>query len=440
MRFQSWLASLSVLAAFGLAAQANSAPQRRAETLAFVVQVAVHYGPQRDALLSGVVAADGRTILTDPGSLEGAQEISVAFTDLEVLDADARPGSPTVAIGIVDLRQAHGPKATFVPADTAVGELEALAGGAPESFRLATTPVRLRPMRGTGAQMRWDITPVLPTYYRGGALLDAQGRVLGLIVRERDSGIMVGVPLRVFADLAGVNLARAGAAAQPALVPRIPEAPLPLRGRPAGVESQPAPSETRARAGSQPPAPRKVEPPTPVVRYLELPLAPPATGWVWRSAAPPPPQVARASSEPPPIAGKPASPETAAPSAGGGSTPPERQAVPEPGEDVLRRIRWANEQNQYGNRAGAVASLEDALKTYPDQPVLYYHLGFAYWSLAFYDSQGHPRKTMERGAYRKAVRAFESFLSRASPDDPKVSDAKAKLELLRGARFGYKPK
>ncbi len=87
---------------------------------------------------------------------------------------------------------------------------------------------------------------------------------------------------------------------------------------------------------------------------------------------------------------------------------------------------------------GAAATLEEAIRSHPDQPQLHYYLGFAYWYKAIYHPDGSRRGSMEGKSYRKALREFETFLKEAA-GDPRVPDAKLRLEILRSARFGYRP-
>ncbi len=89
------------------------------------------------------------------------------------------------------------------------------------------------------------------------------------------------------------------------------------------------------------------------------------------------------------------------------------------------------------NFAGATATLEEALRSHPGSPQLHYYLGFAYWYQALYHADGRARGSMEGKSYRKAIREFETFITEAR-NDPRVPDAKVRLEALRSARFGYR--
>ena len=108
-------------------------------------------------------------------------------------------------------------------------------------------------------------------------------------------------------------------------------------------------------------------------------------------------------------------------------------------EEVAGLIRDCNEKIQKQVYPAAVTCFEEALRLHPDQAPLHYHAAFAYWYKAMHNPDGKKRSSMEKGSYRSAVKEFERFLEKA-PDDPRVPDARMRLDLLRSAQYGYRPK
>lgn len=359
-----------------------------------IVQVAVHYGPQKDAFLSGVVVGDGRTVLTDGAALEKAEEIAIAFADGEALDAVMPQVRTQGQIGVVPLPEQHslvvslmGGEAAQAPADDA---LDANAGGAPKAFEFTLTAVRLRPVRIPGKPMRWQVSPNLPLYFRGGPLLDSRGRLMGLLLQEGEGGTLVGVPLASFAGVLGPqNLATVATMAVPTIA--TPQQPVP------------------------------------VVPELQLPLPTPATGWVWKDAQNPPAQ-------PPPPSLTSTPPEVASP-----ASPADMRPATDSFQEAGDRIRSSNELIQKGDYPAAVDALEEALRLYPGQAQVHYYLAFAYWHKAMHKRDGNLRGTMERTSYKKALQEFQTFLEKL-PNDPRAPEARMRLELLRQAQYGYRPK
>lgn len=359
-----------------------------------IVQVAVHYGPQRDAFLSGVVVGDGRTVLTDGAALEKAEEIAIAFADGEALDAVMPQVRTQGQIGVVPLSEQHSLVVSLTggeAAQTSVDDfLDANAGGAPKAFEVTLTAVRLRPVRMPGKPVRWQVSPNLPLYFRGGPLLDSRGRLMGLLLQEGEEGTLVGVPLASFAGVLG------------------PQAL-------ATVATMSAPTIATPQQ------------PVPVIPELHLPLPTPATGWVWKDAQNPPAQTPRPSRTSTP-------PEVASP-----ASPADMRPATDSFQEVGDRIRSSNELIQKGDYPGAVDALEEALRLYPGQTQVHYYLAFAYWHKAMHHRDGSLRNTMEKASYKKALQEFETFLDKL-PNDPRAPEARMRLESLRQARYGSRPR
>ncbi len=358
-----------------------------------VVQVAVHYGPQKDTLLSGVVVGDGRQVLTDTGVLPQAAEIVVAFTDGEVFDVLLKQARSQERIAVLPLAQKRAAPLPLSPIPVPDEGLNAVAVGAPRSFELTYSKVQLKPF----AAGRWQVSPALPAFFRGGALLDPHERLLGILIQETAGGPLVGIPISA-----------ALAATLPVTVP-------PAVAEEKREAAPVAKAEAPPRRAAPPP-----EPPAPSLARLALPVPSPALGWIWSGARPPDPKP-----EPVPAV------EVAA-------APPSALFVPRPAvaNPALDSVARGNELIKARDYDGAVKVLEDACKQFPDQAQLQYHLGFAYWYKAAFKKDGTLRKTMERTPYRKAREAFETFVKQA-PNDPRVADAKVRLDILRRAQFGY---
>src|SRR5512132_2704645 len=135
--------------------------QRPSAPPSAVVQVAVHYGPRKDTLLSGVVVGDGRQVLTDSGVLPQAAEIAVAFTDGEVPDVLMKQVRTQERIGVLVLAQKRAAPLTLSPLPVPDEGLAAVAVGAPRSFELSYSKVQLKPL-GAG---RWQVSPALPPFF-----------------------------------------------------------------------------------------------------------------------------------------------------------------------------------------------------------------------------------------------------------------------------------
>jgi hypothetical protein len=240
----------------------------------------------------------------------------------------------------------------------------------------------------------------LPAHFRGGPLLDRQDRLIGILIQEREDAALVGIPLVVFAG---------------AISPR--------------PSSAPAAAENAGMVAASGPAPVPGEP-----RFslpdLRLPLPAPATGWMWADASPPPVPPA------PALAPTPIQPVNSGDAAAfvPASSPPAPVSNP-----VEKAILAAADQIQKKEYINAVTTLEDALKAYPDQPQLHYHLAFAYWCRAALKPDGKLRGNMDPSFYRKTIAEFETFLKQA-PADPRAADTRVRLDLLRRAKPGYRPK
>jgi hypothetical protein len=356
-------------------------------TPAPIVQVAVHYGPQRNLLLSGALVAGGAVVLTDPAALGEAREITVAFSDGEVLDAHPGKTQIVAGLGLIPLAQKHGQGASLADLPSSADEVEAFAGGAQRAFSFERKPVRLFPLD----QGRWKVTPYLPPHFRGGPVFDLQGKVVAILVQDDAQGALVGVPVHALAGRWEIP----AAAPPPAAATR--EAP-----------PKPAPD---------PPPPPVPEPAPTIARLDIIPVT--ALGWTWMEATPP-----AATPAPPPEPPKPAEPT---------SDPAPPAVVPPPDA-----ISLATAMLQARLFDKAIAVLEDALKTNPGEVRLHYHLGFAHWHKAATKPDGTPRGRMDKGPYEKAVKAFETFLEKA-PGHALAPDARLRLEILRSLKYGYRP-
>ncbi len=339
-----------------------------------VVHVAVNYGPQKNAFLSGVVVGDGLTILTDGGALSQAREITVAYTDGEISDAILLRVRSYQQVGVIPLAEKRGQVAPMaVPRTIPDGEIAAIAGAAPKPFEYAETQVRLRPQPGSSPR-RWQVSPALPAFYRGGALLDKDGRLLGILLLESDGQTLTGVALDSVAEMVTV------AGAPPAKPPE------PVRAEPPKTEA------------AKPEPPKRVDSGVPSVPAINVPMRMPLSDWTW-ATVPAPVQT----------------------------------------DEVGEVIRACNEMIHDQKYPDAVACFEGALRKHADQSQLHYHAAFAYWYKAMYNPDGKRRSSMERSSYRKAMTEFETFLAK-SPDDPRAGDARMRLQLLRSAQYGYRPK
>jgi len=364
---------LFLLAASQMLAQTPVAPFTNS-----VVQVAVSNGPRQSVVASGVVAADGKMILTDAGILAKAREITIAYSDGELADAVFAGVQQRNHIALIPVAAAHGqmvalsPLAEGIPAAT---EIDAIVGGAPEAFDVAQQPVRARPV-GMGAALRWRITPAPPEYARGGALLDSQGLLVAVIVMEGET--LVGVP-------AGLAFQMDVAENDSALYK---EAALP-------------PVKVEVKMPTKPATPAAA----PNVANLNLPLR--ATRMEWARNLP----------------ARPLAPAVVAQASAPGFDI----------QDVLHAVDDFTKKREY---VKAIDAIEETIRKHPEAHQLYFHLGLAYWNKAALKADGTRRSTMEKSPYHKAVKAFETFLDKA-PNDKLAADARFRLDTLRKLQYGY---
>jgi S1-C subfamily serine protease len=139
---------------------------------------------------SGVVYAEGGTVVTNAHVVAGADEVRVAFVDGERVDADVEATDPRSDLAVLRVDRDDLPAAPFADELPAVGEL-AVAMGNPLGFENSVTAGIIsglhRAIPGSAAR-----TPALVDLVQtdaaispgnsGGALLDASGRVVGINV------------------------------------------------------------------------------------------------------------------------------------------------------------------------------------------------------------------------------------------------------------------
>jgi TolA-binding protein len=230
--------------------------------------------------------------------------------------------------------------------------------------------VHLHPV-GSGATLRWQITPPPPAAFRGGPLLNSQGQLIAVAVLE--GGTLIGMPIGsemlAMVDVAAgpqpvINATTATAPVKPAseetaTVPKVTESKPSVPPAEAKTENvvhprqatKAAPPETLTATNDKPTAapedltsvfkdaaiaPLHVEAPVvpkprptvsgPTVTSVNVPLSPIRTTWAWKAAAPPPieapataPQVAKQVAPPP---------QKTEPPATVASAPPPTNAVP----------------------------------------------------------------------------------------------------------------
>jgi hypothetical protein len=190
------------------------------EPVSGIVQVAINYGPRQDGYFSGVIVGDGRIVLTDSGTAARAREIAIAFSDGEILETVMAQIQSFNHIAVLPMTAHHGQIVALSPLareTSPQGDVEAVAGGAPKAFQVDRRVVHLHPV-GSGAALRWQITPSLPPTFRGGPLLTNQGQLIAMIVLESET--LVGMPLGEM--LAMVDVAAGPQTPVPATIKREP--------------------------------------------------------------------------------------------------------------------------------------------------------------------------------------------------------------------------
>jgi hypothetical protein len=445
-------------------------------------------GDGRMILTDGAAAARAREIaiaFSDGEILETVMAQIQFFNHIAVLPMAGHHGQ---IVSLAPLARDTAPQA----------DVEAVAGGAPKAFQVDRRVVHLHPV-GAGAALRWQITPAVPAEYRGGPLLSTQGQLIAMIVQEGETlvGMPLGEMLAMVevaaAPAAPIPLTRPAAKppAEPEVKPAAAEPVRMAKTTPPADEKpairQPTPSappavETKiaenkppaitpeksdkavktppAAPSAAPPAARPDTPPTedalssvfkdsaigalhmevpvvpkasapktsvPPVVAVNLPLRPIRSAWVWKAAVPPPPEAAtvKVAQAAPPEPSKTAQPP-------GEDAKPTASATP---RDLQELVAAASDFMQKKEYPKAVDALEAALQQHPEAVTLHFQLALAYWYKALQKPDGSPRSSMEKTAYHKAIKSFETFLEKA-PNDPLAAAARMRLTVLRNAQFG----
>lgn len=437
---------LVLLATIGIGAISVASLAAAQRPVDSIVQVAVNSGPHQDRFASGVVVGDGKTILTDAAVLANAREITIAYSDGEFADAVIAGIQKHNGIAAIPVPARHATIAHLSPQAAGFqspGEIAGTIGVSPQAFEVERRPARAHPT-GTGAELRWQITPQPAADARGGPLFDAQGRLVAVIVLE--GGALVGVP----------PPASAVTPPPPAAEPAATEPPTtePVSSEPAARESKTAASKTPERAAPPPvAATEKAATPRASTRTDDASLfkdsaLPPVRVVIrepsdaTRTAAPPSVAIT-----PPSAAAPPTVPDLALPLMRASrriDLPPPTPTLaaapavtaPPPALDIQSVLRTVDDLTGKHAYAKAIAAVEDAIRQHPEAPQLYFHLGLAYWNKAALKDDGTRRAAMEKSPYHKAVKAFETFLEKA-PHDALAVDARYRLDILRRLQYGH---
>lgn len=226
------------------------------------------------------------------------------------------------------------------------------------------------------------------------------------------------------------------------LAPRMEARRPPEPARPAAAPSKPSVLvATGPASGAAKPAPVATISPPPTkpqsVTTAAPPVAtppPPRTTAPPATAAPTPGATTLTTLTPPPTpapAPAPASP----PSAAASSIEAWGARIQSEPQNVQLRLSYGDALISTGHYKRAVEILEKTRDEFPSEPRVYWHLAHAYWHQSLHKPDGSRRRSMERGAYRKALAAFETFL-RMAPNDPRAPEARYRLRLLKQAQYG----
>ncbi len=155
------------------------------------VQVAISYGPRKSALISGVIVGDGNLVLTQANLLLGAEEIVVALTDNQILDAVVERLDTRRNVALLRLAKPVSAPLALMEA-MPPGNVVALVVGAPESFRTRKLNVELQP---AGDRPAWTVVPAVPPEFRGAPILSVSGTLLGIVIEKQPGDFPQGVPI-----------------------------------------------------------------------------------------------------------------------------------------------------------------------------------------------------------------------------------------------------
>ncbi len=406
-----------------------------------VVQVAVNYAPGKSTMISGFVVAEGRFVLTQASTLDGAYDIAVAFSNSEVLDPVMEHVDERFNVALLRL---PGPVKAWLSAASTLpaGETAATVLGAPEAFLVGKASVRLTPIPGL---RRWRITPGIPPAFRGAPIVNTAGELLGIAVEEPKGAAVVGVPVSEFLPMVS---GRSGAFGATPATPAPAPAPVPVERAAVATElGRPLASLVNARliAALEPRVQLRL-PPEPARGKAAEPASKPVAAAAAMPAAPRHP----AAATPTPVASAPI--KTGAPAAVPATTSAPRTTAglasgslenmaawearirSEP-ENIDLRFSYADTLLSAGQFLRAVELLEQAQARFPAVPRVYWHLAHAYWQRSMHKDDGSHRRSMEKKSYLKARVAFETFL-RMAPQDSRAAEARLRLKLLREADFG----
>jgi hypothetical protein len=399
-----------------------------------IVQVGINYGPGKSTMVSGFLVAEGRLVMTQANLLEGAREIAVALSNTDVLDAEVE--RIDAGLNVAWLRVPHRARAELTPMpDLPAGEISAKVVGSPTAFHASTINVRLVP---SGDPPRWKIEPPLAPAFRGAALLSISGTLLGIAIQQAGNGAIVGLPSAQFAALWPELGGEAAAEARQVQVPN-PTSQVPGSGpqspkSDSGVEEVPAPPALSGIDAG--PSSRRV---TAMLADLP-PWSIPMIDLTSAKASPAPsapagPVSGQSATAQPQAAAHPPTPAPAPAPAprhvvSGAAAAGEPAAQPETLEAFIKSAEALTEKARFYE---AVEVLDKAREKYPRAPDVYWHLAHAYWQQALHKRDGQRRASMEAGAYRKSMAAFEVFL-KIAPNDPRAPQARYRLESLRKVR------
>ncbi len=226
------------------------------------------------------------------------------------------------------------------------------------------------------------------------------------------------------------------------LAPRMEARRPPEPARPAAVASKPPVLVATGPApGAAKPAPVATAPPPPTrpqsVTTAAPPVAtppPPRTTAPSATAAPTPATTTLTTLTPPPTSA-PAPAPASPPGAAASSFEAWAARIQSEPQNVQLRLSFGDALVSTGHYMRAVEILEKTRDEFPSEPRVYWHLAHAYWHQSLHKPDGSRRRSMERGSYRKALAAFETFL-RMAPNDPRAPEARYRLRLLKQAQYG----
>ena len=102
-------------------------------------------------------------------------------------------------------------------------------------------------------------------------------------------------------------------------------------------------------------------------------------------------------------------------------------------EEVAELIRTCNEMIQQQKYPESVTCFQGAMRRFPEQAQLHYHAAFAFWYKALHNADGKRRSSMEKVAYRNAIREFEVVIPNNTSAGQTVQERI--ISLLEELRF-----